>query len=67
MTKDQLISKQQLKIEGLEEQLSEFKEKESRLYNNLFGIGGPLNDSRISYTKEQRAEFFSIRDIFELR
>jgi hypothetical protein len=58
-----LISKQQLQIEDLLNEVSDFKDSISKVRLLLVCIGGPLNDNKLGYSKEQRAVFSKILDI----
>lgn len=62
MTKDELIAKQQMEIEMLKQLNTNFLESDNAIYKILHCIGGPLNDNKLGYTKEQLDPFFRIRD-----
>jgi hypothetical protein len=62
MTKDELIVKQQLEIERLHKGYSEHQAALDRVHGILFCIGGPLNDSKLGYTREQMCDFLKIKD-----
>ena len=59
---ERLIAKQQLRIQQLSEELSEYENSMINIQSLLFSIGSPLNDSTIDYTKEQRKVFYRIED-----
>lgn len=65
MTEAQLITKQQLEIETLKIKLREHLEAFEDINMLLCGIGGPLNDNVLNYTKEQRQILFSINQFCE--
>jgi len=60
-----LIAKQALRIDGLEEELAAYKSMANEIHLVLFGIGGPLNDSKIEYKGEQLKPFFRIAGLIE--
>jgi hypothetical protein len=60
MTKDELIARQQLDIESMKEQIKAYKDSEDNIYNIIYCIGGPLNDNKLGYTKEQMQDFAAI-------
>ncbi len=65
MNKDELIVMQQLKIEELLKNEELYK---SSIYNSIMlmvGIGGPLNDNILGFTRKQRAVFHKIKDYLE--
>ena len=62
MTKDELIVKQQLEIERLHKEESEHQVAIDKVHRILFCIGGPLNDNKRGYTREQLGDFFRIKD-----
>lgn len=53
MTKDELISKQQLEIEYLKECLHNYRQSLENIRGLIVCIGGPLNDNFYKYTKDQ--------------
>ena len=53
MTKEELITKQQLKIEDLKEELKNSKDAMENINSILFSVGGLLNDRSIGMNKEQ--------------
>lgn len=59
-TDDSTIARQARAIEILEDRVAELEKavKEARLH--IGGIGGPLNDNKLGYTKEQLGTFFKI-------
>ena len=65
MTHEELIAKQQLEIENLKQEKQAWIDAETEIYGILFSIGGPLNDNRLGYIKEQLAPFRRIRDILD--
>ena len=53
MTKDELITKQQLKIEELETLINQHKKTKDYLLMRFYAIGQPLNDNKLQFNKEQ--------------
>ena len=66
MNKDELIAKQQLEIEHLKEKVAIADKCRKKLHMVIFCIGGPLNDNKYRYTKEQLWPFAQIVDIYNL-
>lgn len=66
LMKNKLIVTQQLKIQKLEDTLTEYKDAMGRIHGLLFSIGAPLNDSIINYTKEQRHVLYRISECIVL-
>ena len=62
MTKDQLIAKQQIDIEILNEENKRLIDGIDEVRGILFCIGGPLNDNKLHYTKEQMHDFWKIKE-----
>jgi len=60
MTKDELITKQALKIEELEEEVRLRKEAELTIHRIIYCIGGPLNDNKLGYSRPQLKIFADI-------
>jgi hypothetical protein len=60
-----LIAQQARKIAELKETVTRLKEAIDSVRNNLYCIGGPLNDNKLGYTKEQLAPFFRIANLTE--
>jgi len=63
MTKDELISKQQIEIEELKQEAKYKKQSFENIYNILYSVGAPLNDNILGFKKEQLTPFFRISDI----
>ena len=66
MTKDELIVKQQLEIEQLREAIVKYESAKDAVYGIIFCIGGPLNDNKLGYTKEQKTDFWRIKEAMDL-
>jgi len=60
MTKEELIVKQALKIENLEQNLKVHEEKLNNIRSVMVCIGGPLNDNRLKYSPKQLKVFGTI-------
>ena len=58
--KDDLIVAQQLEIRQLQLEASWHKSATTKIHRIIYGIGGPLNDNRLQYTKEQMRDFLEI-------
>lgn len=65
MTLEQLVAKQQLEIEKLKSVLEMYEKDREYIRCVLVGIGGPLNDNKLGYTSEQRAELRNIYSLVE--
>ena len=62
MTKDELIAKQQIAIEELQERLERLDAAIGNVQSMLTSVGGPLNDNFRGYTKDQLLIFWSIKN-----
>lgn len=60
MTKDELITKQQLEIEGLKEEVERYRTAYKKVGSIIYCIGGPLNDNYLQYSRKQMQPFFEI-------
>jgi hypothetical protein len=60
MTESELIARQAKQIEELRDEVKLLREGISEARSHIVCIGGPLNDDRLSFTKEQRAVFHRI-------
>ena len=65
MNKDELISRQQIEIWDLRKKVSGFEMAAIEVYGIIFGIGGPLNDNKLGYTKEQKHDFRKIAEAMD--
>ena len=65
MTKDELISKQQLQIEEYKKILEENRELIKDLEMCFYAMGQPLNDNVLAFNKEQRRWCFKVVDLIE--
>ena len=61
MTKDELITKQQLQIESLKQREIEFIQAASSVIISIVCVGAPLNDNVLGYTHKQLKIFFDIK------
>lgn len=66
MTESELIAKQQLEIEELKLEVADYKKARKKVFNIIYGIGGPLNDNKLKYDKYQMTDFFKIKEILNL-
>lgn len=60
MNKDELITKQQLEIEKLEEANRAYEDALHNIHLMLISIGGPLNDNYHQYSTNQLVIFRAI-------
>ena len=65
MTKDELISKQQLEIEKMKSILEANKIIISGMYLKIYGIGQPLNDNSINFNQQQLVWVSQILNLVE--
>lgn len=65
MTKDELITKQQLQIEQYKEMLKENKELKSQIIGKFYNIGQPLNDNVLQMNKDQMKWCFGVVELAE--
>ena len=65
MTKDELITKQQLQIEGYKEKLKENKELVKQAIGMCYNIGQPLNDNVLKMNNPQMKWCFDICNIIK--
>lgn len=54
MSKDELITKQQLEIEEYRVLFTDIANVRDKLMGQLFSIGAPLNDNRLQFNAKQR-------------
>ena len=66
MTKDELITKQQLEIEHFKNELVEKIEMIRQVGSILYCIGGPLNDNKDGFKREQLHTFWRIKEALGL-
>jgi hypothetical protein len=57
---DALIAQQAREIAELKEQVTAYKDAADRIHLMLICIGGPLNDNKLGYTREQLKLFYDI-------
>ena len=65
VTKDELITQQQIELEELNETLVDRNEGMQKIRSVIFCIGGPLNDNCNKYTDKQLVPFARIINITE--
>ena len=65
MTKDELITKQQLQIEEYKEMLKENKELKRQIVGKFYSIGQPLNDNVLQMNKDQLMWCFGVVELVE--
>jgi hypothetical protein len=65
MTKEELITKQQLKIEEYKLMFQENEEIKKKLLGKFYNIGQPLNDNVLQFNKEQHKWCFQVSLLIE--
>ncbi len=65
MTKEELITKQQLQIEEYKEMLEENSNIIKSLIGKFYNIGQPLNDNILNFNKEQHKWCFEVVELIE--
>lgn len=60
MTDAELIARQAKQIEELSDEVNAMKEGAAKVAMEIYGVGGPLNDNVMGYTKQQLAPFHRI-------
>lgn len=66
MNDEEIIARQARKIEHLERRVTELEEAKNEARRHLYCIGGPLNDNKLGYSKEQLATFFRIAECLDV-
>jgi len=62
MTEAELIARQAKQIEELRDEVADLKTRAMRAASHIYCIGGPLNDNRLEYSKQQMVTFSRIAD-----
>lgn len=65
MTKDELITKQQLQIEGYKEMFEENNKLRGELIGKFYNIGQPLNDNVLQMNSKQMKWCFGVVGLAE--
>lgn len=65
MSKDELITKQQLQIEEMKQKIKDMEGAKRIALSHIYCIGGPLNDNRLGYSKPQMVTFARIAEELE--
>ncbi len=60
MTEAELIARQAKEIAELRDVVADLEDRAEKALLHMICIGGPLNDNRLLFTKEQRAVFHRI-------
>jgi hypothetical protein len=63
MTDTELIAIQAKKIEELRRENISLKERMSICYSYIYCVGGPMNDNRLNFNKEQRDVFAKMASV----
>ena len=66
MNKDELIVKQQLKIEEMETDIKGYEDSIEQVYSLLFSIGAPLNDNILEFSPKQREVLHKIAGALDI-
>lgn len=62
MTEIEVIARQAKRIEELRDEVEDLKECRRRARSLIYGIGGPLNDNKLGYSKQQMVTFDRIAE-----
>ena len=62
MTEAELIARQAKQLEELREEVAELKDRARKARLHIYCVGGPLNDNKLGYTREQMVTFARIAD-----
>ena len=65
MTKDELITKQQIQIEEYKELMKDNKELRSQIIGKFYNIGQPLNDNVLQMNSKQMKWCFGVVGLAE--
>lgn len=65
MTKDELITKQQLEIEEQKAIIANNNTLKDMLLGRFFNIGQPLNDNVLKFNKDQMRWCFTVTELIE--
>lgn len=66
MTKNKIIVKQLRKIAKLKKARKAYEKRVSNFDNSLHCIGGPLNDNKLEFTKEQLEFIVTLKNLFHI-
>ena len=62
MTEAELIARQAKQLEELRDEVADLKDRARKARLHIYCIGGPLNDNKRGYTREQLVTFARIAD-----
>jgi len=62
MTKDECIARQSLQLMELRDENADLKERIRKARLHIYCIGGPLNDNKLGYTRDQMVTFSRIAE-----
>ena len=65
MDDQQVIARQAAKIERLEAEIGSLKAGISRARSHIVCIGGPLNDNKLGFSREQMMTFYRIKEALD--
>lgn len=59
------IARQAMRLEGMEIENSRLRENIKKAISHIVCIGGPLNDNKLGYSKQQMVTFWRIKEELE--
>lgn len=62
-----LIAYQQLQIESLKARCLLHEDDKRQIHSSIYCIGGPLNDNKLKYSREQMTIFWRIAELCDMR
>ena len=62
MTEQELIARQAKQIEELRDEVADLKGRNRKAWMRIYCIGGPLNDNKLGYSKQQMVTFARIAE-----
>ncbi len=65
LTERETIARQAMRLEALEIENERLRRNIKNAINNIVCIGGPLNDNKLGYSKQQMVTFWLIKEELE--
>lgn len=65
LTERETIARQAMRLEALEIENERLRRNIKNAINNIVCIGGPLNDNKLGYSKQQMVTFWRIKEELE--
>lgn len=62
MTTDELIARQAKQLEELRDEVADLSDRIRKARMHIYCIGGPLNDNKLGYSRQQMVTFQRIAD-----